>query len=98
MGEISSTGLFLQMKLPFIEHADMKRRFYLQGFVLSAFFLLAYPGLSFASSKGNPDHWVAQVSGAQYLCKTQREAKQQDINPSYLVPGCIYDYHPLHRK
>ncbi|MCE5393997.1 MAG: hypothetical protein JJ693_05315 [Acidithiobacillus sp.] len=75
----------------------MKRKFYFLEFILAAF-LLACSALTFAGSKGNPDHWVAQVSGAQYLCKTQWEAKQQDINPSYLVPGCSYDYHSHHGR
>jgi len=45
-------------------------------------------GLLSLPAMAAPDSAVAHVSGATYLCATDAQARLQDRNPDWLVPGC----------
>jgi hypothetical protein len=59
---------------------DMKKRLLLTILVL----LGIHPGAGMA----DVHHNLAFVAGAHYLCQSANQAREQDINPDYLVPGC----------
>jgi hypothetical protein len=55
--------------------------------ILVALLLLSLSPV-WAASLATAKKWPAHTDGAPYLCQTPEEAREQDINPDYLVPGC----------
>jgi len=54
--------------------------------VLAGLAMVSYASLSLAG----PDTggYVAHANVSTYICRTESQARMQDINPDYLVPGC----------
>lgn len=59
------------------------RSVWMSGLCLAA---TLFPVASFAQMGSGG--YIAHANVSTYVCQTANEARMQDINPDYLVPGC----------